>query len=319
MFRERLSIEADYFIRDTRNLAVSIIPPVFRATERRSVGEIRNQGLEISLNWDDKINDNFSYFIGGNLTTLKNTVLGLGGPLHLDAGSAEFRQRSIVGQPFMAFYGYEVAGVFQNQGQIDNSGYTQEFINDANLQPGDFIFRDQNGDGVINDEDRVVLGSFLPTLNYGINTGFSYKNLGFSALFQSQRGHSILNRKRGELIFTNDTNLDAELISNLWRGDGTSDIYPSASGLRRGWNQNMSSYFVEDGSFFRIQNVQMTYSLINKELFGVLMPSTRITLTAERPLTLFNYNGFNPEVPNGIDRQVYPIPAIYTVGLNVTF
>lgn len=319
MFRERLSIEADYFIRDTRNLAVSIIPPVFRATERRSVGEIRNQGLEISLNWDDKINDNFSYFIGGNLTTLKNTVLGLGGPLHLDAGSAEFRQRSIVGQPFMAFYGYEVAGVFQNQGQIDNSGYTQEFINDANLQPGDFIFRDQNGDGVINDEDRVVLGSFLPTLNYGINTGFSYKNLGFSALFQSQRGHSILNRKRGELIFTNDTNLDAELISNLWRGEGTSDIYPSASGLRRGWNQNMSSYFVEDGSFFRIQNVQMTYSLINKELFGVLMPSTRITLTAERPLTLFNYNGFNPEVPNGIDRQVYPIPAIYTVGLNVTF
>jgi hypothetical protein len=163
------------------------------------------------------------------------------------------------------------------------------------------------------------LGSFLPTLNYGINTGFRYKNFDFSALFQSQRGHSILNRKRGELIFTNDTNLDAELISNLWRGEGTSNIYPSASGLRRGWNQNMSSYFVEDGSFFRIQNVQMTYSLINKELFGVLMPATRITLTAERPLTLFNYNGFNPEVPNGIDRQVYPIPAIYTVGLNVKF
>lgn len=319
MFRERLSIEADYFIRDTRNLAVSIIPPVFRATERRSVGKIRNQGLEISLNWDDRINDDFSYYIGGNLTTLKNTVLGLGGPLHLDAGSAEFRQRSIVGQPFMAFFGYEVEGVFQNQGQIDNSGYTPEFINDNNLQPGDFIFRDQNGDGIINDEDRVVLGSFLPTLNYGINTGFRYKNFDFSALFQSQRGHSILNRKRGELIFTNDTNLDAELISNLWRGEGTSNIYPSASGLRRGWNQNMSSYFVEDGSFFRIQNVQMTYSLINKELFGVLMPSTRITLTAERPLTMFNYNGFNPEVPNGIDRQVYPIPAIYTVGLNVTF
>ena len=319
LFRERLSIEADYFIRDTRNLAVRIIPPVFRATERRSVGKIRNQGLEISMNWDDKINDDFSYYIGGNITTLKNTVLGLGGPLHLDAGSAEFRQRSIVGQPFMAFFGYEVEGVFQNQGQIDNSGYNQEFINDSNLQPGDFIYKDQNGDGLINDEDRVVLGSFLPTLNYGINTGFRYKNFDFSALFQSQRGHSILNRKRGELIFTNDTNLDAELISNLWRGEGTSNIYPSASGLRRGWNQNMSSYFVEDGSFFRIQNVQMTYSLINKELFGVLMPSTRITLTAERPLTLFNYNGFNPEVPNGIDRQVYPIPAIYTVGLNVTF
>lgn len=319
LFRKRLSIEADYFIRDTRNLAVRIIPPVFRSSERRSVGKIRNEGLELSMNWDDRINSNFTYYIGGNITTLKNTVLGLGGPLHLDAGSAEFRQRSMVGQPFMAFFGYKVDGVFQNQEQINNSGYTPEFIKDKRLEPGDFIFRDQNGDGIINDEDREVLGSFLPTLIYGLNAGFRYGNFDFSALFQSQRGHSILNRKRGELIFTNDTNLDAELISNLWRGEGTSNSYPSASGLRRGWNQNMSSYFVEDGSYFRIQNVQMTYSLINKEVFGVLMPSTRITLTAERPLTLFNYNGFNPEVPNGIDRQVYPIPAIYTVGLNVTF
>lgn len=319
LFRDRLSVEADYFIRDTRNLAVSIIPPVFRATERRSVGEIRNQGLELTVNWNERINDDFSFYVGGNITTLKNTVLNLGGPNHLDAGSAEFRQRSIIGEPYLAFFGYEVEGVFQNQEEINSSGYTQEFINDNSLVPGDFKFKDQNGDGLVNDEDRVVLGSFLPTLTYGINAGFTYKNFNFSALLQSQRGHNILNRKRGELIFTNDTNLDAELISNLWRGEGTSNVYPSASGLRRGWNQNMSSYFVEDGSFFRIQNVQMTYSLINKELFGVAMPSTRITLTAERPLTLFNYNGFNPEVPNGIDRQVYPIPAIYTVGLNVTF
>ncbi len=319
LFKDRLSVEADYFIRDTRNLAVSIIPPVFRATERRSVGEIRNQGLELTVNWNERINDDFSFYLGGNITTLKNTVLNLGGPNHLDAGSAEFRQRSIIGEPYLAFFGYEVEGVFQNQEQINSSGYTQEFINDNSLVPGDFKFKDQNGDGVVNDEDRVVLGSFLPTFTYGINAGFSYKNFNFSTLLQSQRGHNILNRKRGELIFTNDTNLDAELISNLWRGEGTSNVYPSASGLRRGWNQNMSSYFVEDGSFFRIQNVQMTYSLINQELFGVAMPSTRITLTAERPLTLFNYNGFNPEVPNGIDRQVYPIPAIYTVGLNVTF
>lgn len=318
-FDERLSLEADYFIRDTRNLAVSIIPPVFRATERRSVGEIRNEGLEVAVNWESRVTNDFSYRIGGNVTTLRNTVLNLGGPLHLDAGSAEFRQRSIVGQPFMAFYGYEVAGVFQNEEQIRNSGYTQSFIDDNRLQPGDFIFRDQNGDGVINDEDRVVLGSFLPTLTYGINGGFRYRGFDFSFLLQSQMGHSILNRKRGELIFTNDTNLDAELVNNLWRGEGTSDRYPSASGLRRGWNQNMSSYFIEDGSFFRIQNVQLAYSFTDRNLFGQPMPATRITLTAERPLTLFNYNGFNPEVPNGIDRQTYPIPAIYTVGLNVRF
>lgn len=317
MFRDRLSIDADYFVRDTRNLSVVIIPPVIRASERRSVGSIRNEGLELTLNWSDNLNRDFSYYIGGNIATLNNSVLGLGGPDGLDAGSAEFRQRSIIGMPFQAFYGYEVVGVFQNQEDIDNSGYTSEFIQNNNLQPGDLIFKDQNGDGVINDEDRVVLGSYLPRLTFGANFGFTYKNWDFSALFQGQSGYSILNRKRGEIIFTNDTNIDADLANNLWRGEGTSNNYPSASGLRRGWNQNMSDFFVEDGSYWRIQNVRLTYSLIDREVFGVKMPRTSVTITAERPLTVFDYNGFNPEVPNGIDRQVYPIPAIYTLGLNI--
>ena len=81
----------------------------------------------------------------------------------------------------------------------------------------------------------------------------------------------------------------------------------------------MSNYFVEDGSFFRIQNVQLAYNIRNSELFGTKMPDTRITLTADRPLTVFDYNGFNPEVADGIDSQTYPIPAVYTVGLNVKF
>ncbi|MEX0883195.1 MAG: SusC/RagA family TonB-linked outer membrane protein, partial [Cyclobacteriaceae bacterium] len=315
--KNRLSLDADYFIRDTRNLAVSIIPPVIRATERRSIGEIRNQGLEVALNWQDEITEDFSYYMGGNLSTLENTVLGLGGADGLDAGSAEFRQRSIIGQPFQAFFGYQTAGVFQTEEEINNSGYSPEFIADNDLQPGDLIFRDQNGDGVVNDEDRVILGTFLPSFTYGFNAGITYKNFDLSALIQGQSGYKILNRKRGEIIFTNDTNLDADLATNLWRGAGTSNQYPSAAGLRKSWNQNLSDYFVEDGSYFRIQNVRLTYALENSDLFGVTIPRTAITLTAERPLTLFNYNGFNPEVANGIDRQVYPIPAIYTVGLNI--
>jgi hypothetical protein len=243
----------------------------------------------------------------------------LGGPDGLDAGQAEFRQRSILGHPYQAFFGYEVVGVFQNQEQINSSGYTQEFINESRLEPGDLIFKDQNGDGVINDEDRVVLGSYLPTLTFGANLGFTYKNWDFSALFQGQQGNSILNRKRGEVIFTNDTNIDADLANNMWRGEGTSNKYPSAAGIRKGWNQNMSSYFVEDGSYWRIQNVRLSYRFIDKEMFGLPMPQTMVTFTAERPLTMFSYNGFNPEVANGIDRQVYPIPAIYTLGLNVKF
>lgn len=317
LMESRLSIDADYFIRDTKNLAVSIIPPVFRSTERRSVGEIRNQGLELNITWADDINDDFSYFIGGNFATLKNAVQSLGGPPSLDAGSAEFRQRSIVGEPYQAFYGYEATGIFQNEEMIQNSGYTAEFITDRNLVPGDLIFKDQNGDGIINDQDRVVLGSFLPKLTYGANLGFSWKDLEFSTLIQGQSGHKILNRKRGEIIFTNDTNIDADLATNLWRGEGTSDKYPSAAGLRKGWNQNFSTYFVEDGTYFRIQNVQLAYTI--RDIFGGKVPATRLTFTAERPLTVFSYNGFNPEVANGIDRQTYPIPAVYTLGLNVKF
>src|SRR5690606_29246972 len=313
----RLSLEADYFIRDTRNLAVTIVPPVFASAERRSVGEIRNQGLELNLNWRDNLSENFSYNIGGNIATLKNRVLGLGGADALNAGSAEFRQRSIIGQPYQAFYGYEVTGVFDNAQQIENT-YNADFISQRGLVPGDLIFKDQNGDGIIDDRDRVVLGSYLPDFTWGGNLGFRYKKLEFAALLQGQLGYHILNRKRSEMIFTNDTNIDADLATNLWTEErGSPKNYPSASGLRRPWNQVMSTYFVEEGSYFRLQNVRLSYSFLGKEINGVTWPETRVTLTAERPLTVFKYNGFNPEVANGVDREVYPIPAIYTLGVTI--
>ena len=133
-----------------------------------------------------------------------------------------------------------------------------------------------------------------------------------------QAGNKILNRKRGEIIWTPDGNMDADLAINRWHGEGTSNKYPSSAGLRKGWNQKMSNYFVEDGDFFRIQNVTLAYNL-QGESIGNNMPDARISFTAERPLTVFNYNGFNPEVADGVDTQTYPIPAIYTVGLSVKF
>ena len=313
----RLSLEADYYVRDTEDAALTVILPLVRASVRRNAGSFRNQGVEIAANWADHLSNNLKYTIGFNFATLKNEVLELGGQQYLDAGSAEFRQRSIIGSPLRAFYGYEVEGVFQTTEEISQSGLTEEFIADRSLVPGDFIYKDQNGDGVIDDLDRVVLGSNLPELTYGFNLGVTYKRFDLTAHFQGQSGHKILNRKRGEIIFTTDTNLDAELVTNLWNGEGSSNKYPSAAGLRKGYNQAMSDYFVEDGSYFRIQNVRLSYSLKGNSLGGRQMPDARITLTAERPLTVFSYNGFNPEVADGIDRQTYPIPAVYTVGLNL--
>ncbi len=310
--RDRLSAEIDYYSRDTRDAAIFIVQPMGGATVRRSLGVIRNSGVEFSLNWNESKGD-LRYNIGVNMATLKNEVRDLFGQPYVDGGSAEFRQRSIVGEPLLAFFGYEVAGVYQNAEQIQADPIAVA----NNLVPGDFMYKDQNGDGVINDDDRTVLGSYLPKVSYGANFGVGWKNLDLSVALMGQYGNKILNRKRGEVIWTPDANVDADLAKNRWHGEGTSNSYPSSAALRKGWNQKMSDFFVEDGSFFRIQNVTLGYTVRDKQLFGATMPETRIILTAERPLTLFNYNGFNPEVDNGIDLQTYPIPAVYTIGLNV--
>ncbi|WP_127018432.1 SusC/RagA family TonB-linked outer membrane protein [Flagellimonas beolgyonensis] len=318
-FDNRLSLEADYYIRDTENAIMPVYIPIANVTVSRNSGVIRNSGVELALNWNNDISDDFSYTVGANFTTVKNETLELEDTRgYIDSGSAEFRQRTIVGEPLYAFYGYETTGVYQNQAQIDADPVAQSAIaNGQDIEPGYLIYRDANGDGAITDEDRTVLGSFLPKFTYGGNIGINYKDFGFSMNFYGQSGNKILNRKRGEIIFTNDTNIDADLAKNRWHGEGTSNSYPSSAGLRDSWNQKLSNFWVEDGDFFRIQNIQLAYTLRGAKLKGVNIPDFKFTLTAERPLTLFSYNGFNPEVSDGVDRQTYPVPAIYTIGVNV--
>jgi TonB-linked SusC/RagA family outer membrane protein len=319
MFKDRLSLDADFYIRDTKNAAIYVTIPGTGGSVLKNVGIIRNSGFEVALTWSDELTKSLQYNIGVNFSTLKNKVRDLYGQPYIDGGSAEFRQRSIIGKPLLAFFGYEVLGVYQNQTEIDADPSAP-----STAVPGDFKYKDQQkegetGYGVINDDDRVILGSYFPTFMYGANIGVSWKHFDLSANMLGQMGNKILNRKRGEIIWTADGNMDADLAINRWHGEGTSNKYPSSAGLRKGWNQKMSDYFVEDGSFFRIQNVQLAYNIIGKKLFGVDMPETRISFTADRPLTLFKYNGFSPEVADGIDTQTYPIPAVYTFGLNIKF
>lgn len=319
MFGNKLSADIDYYIRDTKNAAIFVRIPSTTSSVLRNVGIIRNSGIEVSLNWSNEISENFSYNVGANISTLKNEVRDLYGQPYIDGGMAEFRQRSMVGEPLLAFFGYKVLGVYQNQTEIDADPSAPD-----GAVPGDLKYQDQQkegeaGYGVINDDDRVVLGSYFPSFMYGFNIGINYRDFEFSANLMGQTGNSILNRKRGEIIWTAGENMDADLAINRWHGEGTSNKYPSSAGLRKGWNQKMSDYFVEDGSFFRIQNVQVAYNIRGKKIADFEVPESKIILTAERPLTIFKYNGFNPEVANGIDTQTYPIPAVYTVGLSVKF
>jgi TonB-dependent starch-binding outer membrane protein SusC len=315
LLKNRLSAEFDWYNRDTKNAAIPVSIPSVGGSVLKPVGTIRNSGIELALDWSDQINEKLSYNVGVNIATLKNQAIDLYGQEYIDGGTAEFRQRTYVGEPLMAFYGREVAGVYQNQAEID-----ADPVAVANgLVPGDFKYVDQNSDGQIDDDDRVILGSYFPNFIYGGNIGIKFMNFDFTTAVYGQRGNKILNRKRGEIIWTADGNLDADLAENRWHGDGTSDKYPSASGLRRGWNQKMSDYFVEDGAFFRIQNIQLGYTLKNKEWAKGNFPEMRVYFTAERPLSLFKYNGFTPEVANGWDSQTYPVAAVYLIGLNVKF
>ncbi|HQO49034.1 MAG TPA: TonB-dependent receptor, partial [Bacteroidales bacterium] len=268
-----------------------------------------------SLAWTNKISNDFSYTVSANFSTLKNQAIDLYGQTYLDGGTAEFRQRTYLNEPLMAFYGRQVAGVYQNQAEIDADPLAVE----NGLVPGDFKYVDQNKDGKIDDDDRVILGSYLPNIIYGGNVSINWKNFDFSASIYGQSGNKVLNRKRGELIWTSDGNLDADLAINRWHGEGTSNEYPSSAGLRKGWNQKMSDFFVEDGSFFRIQNIQLGYTLKNNAWLGGNFPETRLYFTAERPYSAFSYNGFTPETANGWDTQTYPVAAVYLVGINVKF
>lgn len=315
LFDNRLTIDADYFVRDTEDAAIPVSLKLQSGSVLRNVGTIRNSGLELAIGWRNEINRDFSYNLGVNISTLKNEVRDLYGQSYINGGSAEFRQRSQVGEPLLSFYGYEVAGIYQNEAEIS----ADPVAVDNSLVPGDFRYVDQNNDDVIDDDDKVFLGSYIPTFSYGGFIGLNYKDFEFSMNIMGQTGNKILNRKRGEIIWTNDTNIDADLANGLWTGEGTSNKYPSASALRRGWNQNFSDYLVEDGNFFRIQNIQLAYNIDGEKLFGAGMPDARVFVTAEKPLTVFKYNGFNPEVNNGIDRQFYPVPAVYTIGVNLKF
>lgn len=314
MFQNKLTLEADYFIRDTKDLVVPVIQRITSQAVLKNAGEMRNQGLELSADWNQRVSDNWSFSIGANIGTNKNTMTKIDSDQgYFDTGSAEFRQRLIVGEPINSFFGVEVAGVYQNAAEVSADPIAVA----NNLVPGDLKYVDQNGDDVIDDADRVVLGSYLPTFTYGGNMQVSYKNFDLSVAVSGQSGNSILNRKRGEVIFTNDTNIDADFAINRWHGEGTTNSYPSSAARRKGWNQKMSSFFVEDGMYFRIQNIQLAYTIPSGSLLGQRSPETKITFTADRPFTFFKYNGFNPEVSDGIDRQTYPIPAVYTVGINI--
>lgn len=314
--KNRLDVDVDWFYRMTKNAVVSPQIPMTNEYVAKNTGEILNTGVDLSINWHDKIGD-WSYYVGANLSYLHNEVKKLDGGLNLIRGGKTVQ---MVGEKMNSYYGYKVAGVYQNQAEID-----ADPIALANgLEPGDLRYEDVNGDKKIDGLDKQVLGSYVPDFTYGFNVGFSYKNFDFALTTYGQVGGEIWNRKRELRYASNFYNFDLDTYENRWHGEGTSNTHPSAKGLTKGWNvsdSNRSSYYVEKSDYFRIQNITLGYSFKNVKFGSYTMPGIRLSLTADRPFSTFKANSFTPEVsdPEGWDTEVYPLTATYTFGVQLDF
>ncbi|SHK41071.1 TonB-linked outer membrane protein, SusC/RagA family [Epilithonimonas mollis] len=316
----RLTIEADYFIKDTKSMVIPVQPIIGSEVSYKNVGTMRNKGYEISAGWRDKIGEDWGYNINGNFSHIKNEITNLNGQAFIARGSGDFPQRLVVGQPIDVFYGYDVIGVYQNHAEV-NADPTAVYANTnqgaGTVKPGYFKYRDMNGDGKIDSDDRMYLGSPVPTYYYGGSLGINYKSWDLSVAFYGQGGNKILNRNRGEVIKTTGRNIDADFAINRWHGEGTTNEFVSSEGYRQSWNNNkLSKFWLQDGDFFRVQNIQLGYTL---KTDGI--PEMRFTLTADRPfMWTKSENLMNPEVANnGVNQDVYPTPSVVSVGYSIKF
>ena len=321
LLKNKLTIEADYYDRQTQNGIFSLPILGTVGTSNSSVlgnfATYDNKGLEFSANWRSTIR-RLKYNIGINLSANKNKVVSiLGGNVDLYGGGLPvggyLTTLARVGEPIGSFYGYKVTGIFQTDAQAAASAQ-------PNAKAGYFIYKDQNGDGVIDSKDKVILGNPNPKITYGFNSGFEYKKFDLELDIQGVAGNDIYNANKG-VRFGNENYTD-DFYQHRWHGAGTSDTYPSAD--LSGANLDPNSWFVEKGSFVRIRNAQVGYTLSNHFLDRWKVQKLRLYLNAQNPFTYFKYKGFTPEIggspmSTGIDLNVYPLSATYNFGVNMIF
>jgi TonB-linked SusC/RagA family outer membrane protein len=319
VFNNKLTGGIDYYHRITNN--VVFFAPIATgggvAELLGNNGSVLNNGVELSLTWNYKISENSSYRIGLNATTIHNEVTKLQGREYIPAGyvRGNYTTRTQVGHPIGAFYGYEVAGVYASEGDA-----LRDPVSQAIKDRGFFKYRDQNGDNVIDDRDRVFLGSAIPWLTGGLDFGYNFRNFDFTMTVQGQLGNKILNAKRMNRDVFSDANYDRDFYNNRWTANNHSNKYPSAEAFNFSFIQQANDFFVENGSYIRIQNAQLGYTTTKIKF----IPRCRIYISAQRPFTFFTYRGFTPEVggspiESGIDNTIYPMQAIYTAGINLNF
>jgi len=225
-----------------------------------------------------------------------------------------------VGQPYNAFWGFNRLGVFQNQAQIDNAKNPAGKVIQPDARPGDFQYADTNGDGVINDLDKVFLGSNIPKFTYGFTINMEYKGFDFMAFAQGAAGNKIFQGLRR--LDVGNANFPIKALSR-WTGEGTSNDYPRlVSNDPNGNFTKMSTFYLENGDYLRLKIMQLGYTLPDRLFDKTGITRLRVYVTAENLVTFTNYTGYDPEVGGGvfgIDKGQYPQARAFLGGIQITF
>ena len=327
----KFNVTFDYFQKTTNDLLIQNIPVSgilgVRAPGSGSptvnAGEIFNEGYELMLKYSTSFGENFYMSSSINATTLNNRVTKVNNNVgFIEGGSFGVGQqapsRMEVGFPIGYFYGYETDGIFQNRSEVIS--HPSQIALGAPAAPGDFRYKDLNEDGVIDDKDRTYIGDPIPDFTFGYNLNLNYKNIDFSLNAFASVGQEIVRNYERVQLNANKLNYYIE----RWRGEGTSNSVPRMT-TRATSNNVFSDFFVEDGSFIRLQTIQLGYSLPTSLLEKIQLDQFRLFVTAENVLTLTRYKGYDPAassgspVGSGIDNGFYPIQKTITAGVNIKF
>lgn len=329
-FWKKLDFTTNYFIKNTFDLlfqpdVTAILgsygpggyPPIINA------GNVSNKGLEFELAYHFKKVKDFSADVNFNVTTLTNKVTKVPTGIDYIPGAAfsvggDVATRFQEGYEIGYFFGYETAGVYQTQEEIDNATVVQD-----GAKPGDLIFVDQNGDGVINfndDSDKTKLGSPIPDFTFGFSLNMKYKGFDVSAMIYSAIGQEIIRNFERQQPYANQLGY----VIDRWTGPGSTNEHPRLT-TEATRNNIFSSYFVEDGSFARLKNIQIGYTIPGKILRKIKVESLRFYLAGNNLLTLTKYQGFDPDIssPNalsaGVDYGFYPQAKNIMGGVQLKF
>ena len=323
----KLTGEITYYDKKTKNALVNIsIPGILGDPDQLSItnaASFSNKGVEVNLGWKDNISRKFSYNINGNITINRNKIVGLnqGQPLRAGGvGQQSFTTYSTNGQPIGSFYVLQALGVFQTQDEINNYKNKSGTIIQPNAKPGDLKYLDKDGDGKIDPTaDRVFAGSYQPKFYYGINSGITFSSFDLSADFFGNAGNKVYNGKKAYRYETTD-NIEASYADKRWKANRPSTTDPNTIP----GNTPASTYFIESGSFLRLNNLTLGYTIAKSALQRAKISNIRIYLTSQNLFTATSYSGFTPELPagvldSGIETNAYPTTRTFAFGLNVNF